>query len=240
MIRSALNSFQEAARARSARPRVAGRSGSGPRARAAEPGPRAGSGDASTFLLAPAAAPGGRAPLPRPSAEARGSSPPRPRERPALLRPLPAKLLVSFPFLSSPLFCTFLRMLRRLGAVLFVAALAACGPSGAPPRSREADPVDREPARPLSLHLDLTRTPPVLTISATDEQLKRLRARYSSFHVELGKPVENIQRSITQGYDGSLDLPWPITLRDFSQPYPVRVVGTLPDRRHEVIIETVF
>lgn len=115
----------------------------------------------------------------------------------------------------------------RAAALLLALGLGACAASSGP-------------SRPLSFHLDLRETPATLTISSTPEQLAKLKARYASFKVALGLPVDNVQFSVQQRNDGSLDLPWAIPLRNFSSPFPVRVIGTLPGGKEEIIHQDSF
>jgi hypothetical protein len=118
--------------------------------------------------------------------------------------------------------------------MLRVAAILLLGTAACAPTSPTA------PSTPLTFELDLREKVPLLTIKSTPEGLQKLKARYTSFKVTLGQPVDNVQFSVQQGYDGSLSLPWTIPLRNFSSPFPVRVIGTLPDGKEEVIHQDTF
>lgn len=107
--------------------------------------------------------------------------------------------------------------------------LAGCSTSSTPPLKSSAQ-------RPIALHLDLRADPPVLTLSATPDDLAQLRARYVSFTLVLG-PASN---AVQQGFDGALKLPWTMPLRDFKRPYPVRVIGRTQEGTEQVIVEDKF
>lgn len=116
---------------------------------------------------------------------------------------------------------------------VFLAALLVLGTACAP-----TSPT--APGTPLTFELDLREKVPLLTINSTPEGLQKLKARYTSFKVTLGQPVDNVQFSAQQGYDGSLPPPWTIPLRNFSSPFPVRVIGTLPDGKEEIVHQDTF
>lgn len=123
------------------------------------------------------------------------------------------------------------RMIRFL-TVGFLATLVSCD---AATRQKQSSAVQL-----FSLALDRSSDPPTLTISCTEDHLDELKSRYTSFSIELGQLTNDVQRAVTQGYDGSLKVPWTIQLKDFKSPYPVRVIGTTKNGTQEIVVERTY
>ena len=68
----------------------------------------------------------------------------------------------------------------------------------------------------------------------------RLRARYASFVIEMGPPVKGSFLSLRFDKKGGLGNPWNFYLRNYAPPYPVRLVGILPDGMKELVHEETF
>ena len=118
--------------------------------------------------------------------------------------------------------------------------IAGCG-SG----SRKEDDHVRPPATPTAenpvvFNLDMSTPLPLVSLLATPEEGARLRARYSSFFVQMGAPGPSSPLSLRFDKKGSLGVPWNFYLRNFSSPYPVRLMGVLPDGKKEVIHEETY
>lgn len=84
--------------------------------------------------------------------------------------------------------------------------------------------------------VDFATPLPLLTIKAGPEETARLKATYKDFRVETGKPVNGVTLAVPPP-QGGFALPWSVYLRNFSAPYPVRLVGIRPDGAREVIRE---
>lgn len=118
--------------------------------------------------------------------------------------------------------------------------LTGCS-SGSPRDLKEPHPhVDPGPENPVVFNLDLSTPLPLLSLSVTPTEAARLRTLYASFLVEMGTPQKGGVLSLRFDKKGSLGNPWNFYLRNFSPPYPVRLLGVLPDGKKEVIHEETY
>jgi hypothetical protein len=100
--------------------------------------------------------------------------------------------------------------------------------------------VEPSPDHPMVCNLDLSTPLPLVSLSATPEEVNRLRARYASFVIEMGPPVKGGVFSLRFDKKGGLGNPWNFYLRNYAPPYPVRLIGILPDGVKEVVHEELF
>lgn len=96
------------------------------------------------------------------------------------------------------------------------------------------------PENPVVFNVDYSRPLPLLTILATPAEGARLRAMYASFYTEMGPPRKGVTLSLRFDKKGSLGIPWNFYLPHFAPPYPVRLMGILPDGTKEVIHQESF
>jgi hypothetical protein len=134
-----------------------------------------------------------------------------------------------------------MRTLRNILFVPFVLPIVlGCG-SGSPKDLKEPHPhVDPGPENPVVFNLDLSTPLPLVSLSATPEEAARLRTLYLSFLIEMGSPQKGGVLSLRFDKKGSLGNPWNFYLRNFSPPYPVRLLGVLLDGKKEVIHEETY
>jgi hypothetical protein len=127
----------------------------------------------------------------------------------------------------------------RLSPLLLGIALGCNADS---PRDIQEPHPHREPSpeHPIVCNLDLSNPLPLVSLSATPEEAARLRARYASFAVEMGRPEKGGIPTLRFDRKGSLGNPWNFYLRNYSAPYPVRLVGFLPDGTKEVLHEETY
>jgi hypothetical protein len=93
---------------------------------------------------------------------------------------------------------------------------------------------------PVVFNLDMSTPMPLLTVLATPEEAAIMRARYKSFFAQMGPPDKRGSLTIRFDAKGTLPIPWNFYLRNFVSPYPVRLMGVLPDGTKEVIHEETF
>lgn len=86
-------------------------------------------------------------------------------------------------------------------------------------------------------NLDMSTPLPLLSLRAAPEEVARLRARYSSFLVQMAPPRPSAPLTLQFDKKGSLGTPWNFYLRSFASPYQVRLIGVLGDGKREVIYE---
>ena len=123
---------------------------------------------------------------------------------------------------------------------LFLMILVGCGSGSGRDGGPAHPPVEPSPENPVVFNLDMSTPLPLVSLLATPEEGVRLRARYSSFFVEMGPPGKGGPLSLRFDRKGSLGTPWNFYLRNFSSPYPVRLMGILPDGKKEVIHEETY
>jgi hypothetical protein len=127
--------------------------------------------------------------------------------------------------------------------LLFLALLLGSpGCSSEAKKDRAASHPQVEPSadHPMVCNIDFSTPLPLVSLSATPEEAARLRARYSSFLIEMGTAEKRGVLALRYDKKGSLGNPWNFYLRNFVSPYPVRLKGILPDGQKEVIHEETF
>lgn len=130
--------------------------------------------------------------------------------------------------------------MRRFGVPCLLAAVLGCSSGTAADGDGSPRPEKASPEHPLIFKLDRSTPLPLLSILATEEEAARLRARYASFLSEMGPPRNGVTLSLRFDKKGSLGIPWNFYLPRYAPPYPVRLVGILPDGSREVIREERF
>jgi hypothetical protein len=126
---------------------------------------------------------------------------------------------------------------NSLLAALLPLILLGCSSTEEKPARPRADPT---PENPMVFNLDMSTPMPLVSVLATREAVVRLRGVYSSFFVEMGSAAKGGMLSLRFDKKGSLGIPWNFYLRNFSSPYPVRLMGVLPDGKKEVVHEETF
>jgi hypothetical protein len=129
-------------------------------------------------------------------------------------------------------------MLQILPCLLVLAA--GCSSGSPTDASHQRKPEKPGPENPVVFNLDLSTPLPLLTILATHEEVVRLRERYSSFVAEMGPPRNGVSLSLRYDKKGSLGIPWNFYLPHYAPPYPVRLIGILPDGKKEVLHEETY
>jgi len=125
----------------------------------------------------------------------------------------------------------------RLFPIVMLSALVAAGcGSGTRTEGKHAE-VSAE--TPVVFNLDMSTPLPLVSLLVSEEEGKRLKERYSSFLIEM-LPPGKMALSLRFDKKGSLGNPWNFYLRNFSSPYRVRLVGTLPDGSKQTILEETF
>jgi hypothetical protein len=117
----------------------------------------------------------------------------------------------------------------------FLLAAAGCG-SGSRTEGKHAEVTADTP---VVFNLDMSTPLPLVSLLVSEEEGRRLRERYSSFLIEMLPPGKGAL-SLRFDKKGSLGNPWNFYLRNFSSPYRVRLVGTLPDGNKQTIHEETF
>jgi hypothetical protein len=126
----------------------------------------------------------------------------------------------------------------RLFPILMLLPLAATG-CGSGSRT-EGKHTEVSAETPVVFNLDMSTPLPLVSVLMSEEERGRLRQRYSSFLIEMLPPGKAGSLSLRFDKKGSLGNPWNFYLRDFSSPYRVRLVGTLPDGNKQIIHEETF
>jgi len=130
------------------------------------------------------------------------------------------------------------RLHRHVALALLI--IAGCGSDPRADSGRAHPPSTPTPENPIVFNVDMSTPLPLVTLLATPEEGSRLRNRYSSFFVQMGPPGPASPLSLRFDKKGSLGNPWNFYLRNFSSPYPVRLMGILPDGKKELIHEETF
>ncbi len=124
----------------------------------------------------------------------------------------------------------------RLSPTVLLLVLAGCGSS----TRTEGKHTEATVEAPVVFNLDMSTPLPLVSLVVTPEEATRLRKRYSSFLVEAGPTGKPGTFSLRFDKKGSLGNPWNFYLRKFASPYPVRLLGILPDGTKEVLHEETF
>jgi hypothetical protein len=126
----------------------------------------------------------------------------------------------------------------RLFPILMLFPLVAPGCGSA--RRTEGKHAEVTAETPVVFNLDMSTPLPLVSLLMSEEEGKRLRERYSSFLIEMLPPGNAGTLPLRFDKKGSLGTPWNFYLRNFSSPYRVRLVGTLPDGNKQTIHEETF
>ena len=126
--------------------------------------------------------------------------------------------------------------MRRLSICLAVALGCGSGSSKEEPRPPKEPTLEH----PVVFNLDLSTPLPLLTVLATHEEAAIMRARYASFYAEMSRGDRGRPLILRFDKKGTLPIPWNFYLRNFTPPYPVRLMGVMPDGTKEVIHEETF
>ena len=129
--------------------------------------------------------------------------------------------------------------IHRLGTLALL-MIAGCGSDPRADVGRAHPPSTPTPENPIVFNVDMSTPLPLVSLLATPEEGSRLRARYSSFFVQIRPPGPAGPLSLRFDKKGSLGNPWNFYLRNFASPYPVRLMGVLPDGTKELIHEDTF
>ncbi len=125
--------------------------------------------------------------------------------------------------------------MRRFVIPCLLAGIAGCGDGEGARR-----PEQPGPEQPVVFTLDRSTPLPLLSVRVVEEEAARLRARYASFLCEMGPPRNGVTLSLRYDRKGSLGSPWNFYLPHYAPPYPVRLIGILPDGSRELIREERF
>lgn len=127
---------------------------------------------------------------------------------------------------------------RRLycGLPFLLLVITACGSS----TRTEGKHAEASAETPVVFNLDMSTPLPLVSLLVIQEEAVRLRGQYSSFFIEMGPAGKAGTLSLRFDKKGSLGNPWNFYLRNFSSPYHVRLVGTLPDGNKQTIHEETF
>jgi hypothetical protein len=123
---------------------------------------------------------------------------------------------------------------------IFLLLLLGCGSGSRTEATPSRPPKEPDLENPVVFNLDLSTPLPLLTVLATREETAILRARYKSFFAQMGPADKRGPLTLRSDAKGSLPIPWNFYLRNFASPYPVRLMGVLPDGTKEVIHEETF
>src|SRR5438128_635572 len=93
-------------------------------------------------------------------------------------------------------------------APLFLMIIVGCGSSSGRGGSSAHPPMEPSPENPVVFNLDMSTPLPLVSLLATPEEAARLRARYSSFFVEMGPSGKGGTLSLRFDRKGSLGIPW--------------------------------
>jgi len=117
-------------------------------------------------------------------------------------------------------------------------AITGCGSESR--KDHPHPPASPTAENPIVFNLDMSTPLPLVSVLATPEEAARLRTLYSSFLVQMAPPRLSSPLSLRFDNKGSLGIPWNFYLRNFASPYPVRLIGVLPDGKREVIHEEIY
>ena len=126
--------------------------------------------------------------------------------------------------------------------LLSLALLVVLGCSSESPRDRKPPHPRMDPTleNPVVFNVDFSTPMPLVSLLVTPEEAVIMRARYSSFFIEMGPAGKTGTLTLRFDKKGSLGTPWNFYLRNFASPYPVRLMGVLPDGKKEVIHEETY
>jgi len=130
--------------------------------------------------------------------------------------------------------------MKRLLFLALLLGIPGCSSEAKKDATASHPRVEPSADHPMVCNIDFSTPLPLVSLSATPEEAARLRARYSSFLVEMGTHEKGGTLALRYDKKGSLGNPWNFYLRNYAPPYPVRVIGILPGGVKEVVHEELF